>query len=213
MKIDWIILIKGVNLNKGILLAAGNSTRFGEPKQLYQINNKTIIEYSLDAMKSLDETIVVTNSQCFNQIKKITPNSTILINDINCRLKSIEKAINHIKSANKIIIHDSARPYITESHINTLIDQTVPYSQYYLKLVNGLVKKTPRYEVVDRNDYIELVTPQIINFHLFKFLFKRFILSGFTCEFLPLADLLKIEYKLIEGNHRHLKKITTKEDI
>ena len=48
-------------MNVGVILAAGNSTRFQNevPKQLYSINNKPIINHSIDILsQSLDEVIV-----------------------------------------------------------------------------------------------------------------------------------------------------------
>jgi len=76
-------------MNIGIILAAGNSSRFDSetPKQLYQIDGKEIIYHSIDTMsQSLDEIIVVSNSSCCDKIKT---DAVVLINDVNCRLQSI----------------------------------------------------------------------------------------------------------------------------
>ena len=85
-------------MNIGILLAAGKSLRFEKdtPKQLYKINDKTIVSHSIDLMSEcLDELIVVTNSDCANKIS-IPKNATIAINDFDCRLASIKAALNHM---------------------------------------------------------------------------------------------------------------------
>ena len=42
-----------------IILAAGESSRFGSPKQLFPVNHKPLILHAIDAFKRVDETIVV----------------------------------------------------------------------------------------------------------------------------------------------------------
>lgn len=207
-------------MNIGILLAAGYGSRFDSetPKQLYQINGKEIIYHSIDAMShSLDEMIIVSNSCCCDKIKT---ESVVLINDVNCRLQSIKTALDYIgnKKVSNIIIHDSARPFITKDHIDNLLASSKKflYSQYYLKLINGLVKKTDTgHEVVNRDQFIELCTPQIIDYGLYNFIFRKYIdgPDRIACEFITMANFFGIDYNLIEGHHRHLRKITTIHDI
>ena len=49
----------------GIILAAGTSTRFNSDiaKQLYFINNKPIIEYSIDNMIQLVDRIIIVKNK------------------------------------------------------------------------------------------------------------------------------------------------------
>jgi 2-C-methyl-D-erythritol 4-phosphate cytidylyltransferase len=209
-------------MNIGILLAAGKSSRFDSkiPKQLYEINEKPIISYSFEAMKDcLDDVVIVTNSLCYKKIKSIYPKTKIVINNKDCRLESLKIGINNIKGdVENIVIHDVARPYINSNNIKELLEKskTHMYSQYYLKLTNGLVEKnTNGYDVVDRSKYIELCTPKIIDYHLFNFLFNKYIYpeNRITCEVLPLMNKFNITHCLIEGSNKYLRKITTIDDI
>ncbi len=204
-------------MNVGVLLAAGNGRRFNGQKQLYQIGNKSLTSISFDAMQLLDEVIVVTNTLCHHQMAAALPTATIVINDVDSRLQSINVALDYLgdRQITNILIHDAARPFIT-THVKDLlgISEDYQYAQFFLKLVNGLVKKNGMvHEVVNRDDYIELCTPQIMRYQLFRFLFKTFIHQGPACEILPLADLFKIKYKLLEGRHKHLRKVTTLDDV
>ncbi len=214
-----------------IILAGGTSSRFRTdkiniPKQLYEINGKPIVCYSLDIMtKLMDKIIVITNSECIETMTNIVnnydhKNIIILINDVNCRLKSIATALMHLKQNQniyqKVIIHDAARPFFQEHHIQELMKSDCAYAQYYFKLVNGLAKKTKNgYEIVDRGQYIELVTPFIIDFNLYDTIFTNYIdiPNRIHCEFIPVLDLLNIGYKMIEGSHKDLRKITTVLDL
>ena len=209
-------------MNIGILLAAGKSTRFDNkiPKQLYEIENKPIISYSIDVMSEcLDELVIVSNSYCVDKIS-IPKNATVVINDIDCRLSSIKAALKHIenKEVKNIVIHDSARPFIKKEHIENLLVscEKFLYSQYILKLVNGLAKKTESgYEISDRSEFIEICTPQAVDYKLYDYIFRKYIdgPNKVTCELLPILDKLEIKYNLINGSLKYLRKITTIDDV
>jgi 2-C-methyl-D-erythritol 4-phosphate cytidylyltransferase len=181
--------------------------------------------YSIYAMiDRVDELIIVTNKRCFKEICALTiqyHKIKILINDIDCRFESLNTALSSLKERemkiNNIIVHDAARPFITKDHINELLlsCNTFLYSQYYLKLVNGLYKKTSPGEMVDRDQYIEICTPLAANFKLFDFIFSNYIHKPvrITYEHISILDLLKIKYNLIMGSHKHLRKITYIDDV
>lgn len=239
--------------NIAIILSAGNSNRFLSspknesyiPKQLYPLNKKPIINHSIDTFldTNLDISliIIITNTKCYTQMSKIKKqyynnnphtNIVLLINDIDCRIESINtgiKYINHnntgIKYINKnninIIIHDSARPFINTSHITGLLNQMsdkIIYSQYYLKLNNGLMN-LENHQILNRNDYVEICTPLCINYSVIKNLMEKYINktdgngSRIHYEFIPLLKELGLEYTLLEGHYSYLRKITTYEDL
>jgi len=200
-------------MNVAVILAAGKSTRFNHliPKQLYPLNGKPIIQHSIDILeKYVDDIVIVTNSNC-----KIETNHSLLINDIDNRLISIQTAIEYTnKNYDKIILHDAARPYITDEYIKRLIDSKFVHSQYYLKLTNGLAKKKESgWEIANREDFLELCTPQSTDYDLFKSIFKRYIQTGIECEILSSLSHLQLEPELIEGKYKYLRKINTFDDI
>ena len=201
-------------MNIGVILAAGRSTRFDSniPKQLYPINGKPIIQHSIDLLsKHLDKVIIVTNSECSDKI-----DGDVIINDVDSRLESIKVALNQIDTCDNILIHDAARPYVTESMLLELLESSTKnlHSQFYLPLLNGLAKFTSfGYQIPDRNDYIELCSPQITNFDIFKHIFNSYIETGKECEILPIVSRFEMKYNLIKGHYRYLRKITTLEDI
>ena len=218
-------------LNVGILLCGGFGSRFNSDilKQMYIIDNLPIFAHSLNVLlNTLDVVVIVVNSACFNDIKKITETTLdtvrihIIINDDGDRLESIYTAICFIKNnltAHNIIIHDGARPFIKEEHITNLLskmDDEILYAQYYFNLVNGLLKKIDgKYEEVDRSDFIEICTPICVNFELYEFLFSKYLKkeNRICWELIPVLDLLNIKYELLEGNYKFMRKITTLEDV
>lgn len=205
-------------MNVGVILAAGRSSRFDNitHKQLYPINGKPLVNHSIDILsESLDEVIIVTNSICSPDIKT---NKKILINDVDDRIESIRTALDYLDSGNwsNILIHDSARPFIKSDHIMNLIrsQMTNSHSQYYLPIVNGLaVSNSGFWEIPNRNDFIQLCSPQMTNFKLFQSIFRNKIQTGLECEILPVVSRDGLSFNLIEGKYFDLRKITTMDDL
>lgn len=212
-------------LNICILLAAGNGSRFGNLKQIQKIDDKTVVEHCLDTItKICNFIIIVTNLQCNDLISNISKKyKTIftVMNNENCRLKSIETALNYlpelfnVNDIDNILIHDSARPFVPAKYFSDLIELNIAYqySQYSLKITGGLVNLNG--EVMNRDKIIELCTPFCIKYKLFEFIFNNYIKeqSRITWEFIPILNILKIDYKLMYGNLLDLRKITFLEDF
>jgi len=212
--------------NVGILLAGGFGNRFSPNimKQMYNYNSSPLFLHSLRILVNvLDIVIIVSNSACYEDIKRhVIDKIYITVNDEGDRLESIYNALCFIKNNIKepisnLIIHDCARPFINEEHINTLLNSNTFYSQYYLKLTNGLLRlnNLNKYEEVDRNEFIEICTPICVNYKLYEFLFYNYIKKErrICCEIIPLLDLLKIKYELIEGEYKYIRKITKITDL
>jgi 2-C-methyl-D-erythritol 4-phosphate cytidylyltransferase len=191
----------------GIILAAGTSSRFKSDtaKQLYSINNKPIIEYSIDNMIHLvDKIIIVINKNITLPFTKQSK-MVILENNINHRKDSLNIAIKYIKdnfiNTQKVIIHDAARPYVTQLYFEKLLQNTSKYTQYVLQLTNGLYNIYTN-SPVNRDSYIELCTPICISFDILK-----------IQETDEIIDSINIKPDFIYGHYNILKKITIIEDI
>ena len=111
-----------------VLLAAGDGKRLRSktPKPYYKVNNKTLLEYSLDAFKKFSEikkTIIVYNKKHKQHLNRLDLKNTLKIIGGKTRQESTFKALKRIKKMNckKVIIHDSARPFPTKKLINKII--------------------------------------------------------------------------------------------
>ena len=66
---------------KCIVLAAGASTRLGQPKALVQVKERTLIEYLMHRLEAKGlEPVIVTRAEIVNDILKAVPGRTIVIN-------------------------------------------------------------------------------------------------------------------------------------
>jgi 2-C-methyl-D-erythritol 4-phosphate cytidylyltransferase len=210
-------------LNIGILLSAGNSTRFHNNtiKQLFIMDNKPLLLHSLDIMYPLlDLIIIIVNTTNFSQIQQITKsykNVILVINDVDCRLETIWSGIVYLYekqyNINKIIIHDSARPFITKQHIYNLIHSSKSYIHYCTKITNGLLNIYNNETI--REDFIQLCSPLSINYDIAYFIYKNYMSKEhrITWEFFYIVKLLNIDYEFLYDTDKYLRKITYYEDI
>jgi 2-C-methyl-D-erythritol 4-phosphate cytidylyltransferase len=233
--------------NIAIILSAGNSIRFlsspknelSIPKQLYLLNKKPIINYSIDAFLDthidISLIIVMINTKYYKEMLNIkkqyyrnNTNIVFVINDIDCRIESINNGLKYInrnyditENNINIIIHDSARPFINTNHITGLLNQMtdkIIYSQYYLKLNNDLIN-LENHQIINCNNYVEICTPLCIKYTVLKNLMENYInktdVNGrrIHYEFIPLLKEIGLDYTLLEGHCSYLRKITTYEDL
>jgi len=112
-----------------ILLAAGDSKRFKSniPKPFNMVNNKTLLEHSLDAFKdfsAIKKTIIVYNKKHKKYLDKLNLKNTVTIVGGQTRQESTFKALKKIKRMNckKVLIHDAARPFSSKKIINEVIN-------------------------------------------------------------------------------------------
>ena len=127
----------------GIILAAGSGSRMKikQKKQFLVINNKPVIEYSIDkflSIKKINKTIIVINESDKNNktIKTLQKKyNNYISKDKLCfvvggkeRYNSVFNAISFIdkcygiKTNDKVLIHDSARPNVDVNDIIILIN-------------------------------------------------------------------------------------------
>ena len=180
----------------GILLVE-SSTPFKKDmfKQLYSFNGKRMIEYSIEELLPVvDHLLIITNSSC--EFTSSIKNVTVLINNIPDRKASIQVGMDYLRyfKVEKVIIHDSARPFVRSEHFSKLLEY--PYAQYILKLTNGLFCISDNCSV-PRDNYYELCTPIAMDY---------LVIPGYVPD--EFSDVVQCNRKFIEGNQSFLRKIT-----
>ena len=200
-----------------IIVAAGNGNRAGGkvPKQWRKIAGKLVVDWSIDAFKNhnlIDFVIVV-----------LPPSKTLHRNDVitcvggNSRSLSVYNGLIAAKnlSPDKVLIHDVARPAVSEDIITEIIlainEETgaapgLPLSDAIWKVSDGEIEKT-----LDRNFIIRAQTPQgfpyskILNAHENQS-------EQMAFDDVELAKKFGLKVILKTGNRDNMK-ITTPEDF
>tara|TARA_B100000029_G_scaffold428920_1_gene439080 strand:+ start:241 stop:1377 length:1137 start_codon:yes stop_codon:yes gene_type:complete len=205
-----------------ILLAAGDSKRLksNTPKPYHRINNRTLIEHSINAFRDFDgikKTLLIYNKKHKKYLKKLNLKNIIKIEGGKFRQESAFKALKKIKKMNckKVIIHDAARPFPSKIIINNLIsklknnDAVIPIIK-----TNDATKRANEnvvFKNIKRNSLRFAQTPQ-------GFTFKKIYEKHKINENLNLDDdsalFTEVGEKVvtINGSKKNIK-ITDKEDL
>jgi len=114
-----------------IILAAGNSSRLGEPKQLLNFNGKTLLRNVVDEAKKVSELIiVVTGSGHTEVVKEIEDLEVKVVENINwvegmgSSIKvGIIQLLNQFPKVQNVIISVCDQPFIKASVFSDLIQK------------------------------------------------------------------------------------------
>ena len=207
-----------------MILGAGNGTRMGidKSKMLLEIGGKTVIERSVAAfsdMPEIDEIIVVCREcdvDLFSQL--ITDEDVSFVIGGETRQQSVMNAVETIDECDYIIIHDGARPLVTQKAIINTLDKaqecraaaTGVTVKDTIKVVddNLAIVDTP-----DRSRLISIQTPQIFDCGLYKEALKKAQADSkdYTDD-CQLVENLGTKVYAVQGDYDNIK-ITTKSDI
>lgn len=117
-----------------VLPNAGLGSRFGRtiPKQYSLIGNKTLIEWTIQALlkvKGIDGFIIANheNDGLWKDIPLNTNTRFVEVTGGNERVDSVYAAVSKVNEMTLgkgwVLVHDVARPLVTSTSINTLIDK------------------------------------------------------------------------------------------
>jgi len=205
-----------------ILLAAGDSKRLkcNTPKPYNKVNNKTLLEHSLDAFQNfskIKKTVIVYNKKHKKYLNKLNLKNTLKIVGGKTRQKSTFKALKKIKRMNckKVLIHDAARPFPSKKIINEIINNlkrnhaVVPIIK--ISDATKRVEKNIIFKNIQRNNLRFSQTPQGFTFRKIYEKHKKNINASFDDDS---ALFTEDEEKVvtINGSKTNLK-ITDREDI
>lgn len=208
-----------------IILAAGNSTRFGSDKNkvLVEIFNKPIFLYSLEVFSKnsyIDDIIIVAKKDEENIINGFL-NKIELKRDIkivlggNTRKQSVQNALLST-SSDIVIIHDSARPAIKDEYINKCIEIMKEYKGVSIGVKSkDTIKITDDYgtikETTERKNTWIVQTPQCFEKELLLSAHKQFENDESITDDCMLIEKLGYDVKMLEGDYSNIK-VTTQED-
>ena len=206
-------------MNIAIILAGGSGTRFKSkiPKQYFKIANKSIINYTIDAFEKsslIDKIIIVVDKKYTNDISKKNPKH-IVVSGGKSRFESSYNGILACpKNSKKVLIHDAARPFISQQIITSCIEALNNYEAVVTSIqTTDTVIRAKNMEVLqveDRNQIFLNQTPQGFKYKTILDAHKN--RSGSVTDDISLLDLNETKCKVIKGSKKNIK-ITTNDDI
>ena len=206
-----------------IITAAGKGSRMGAslPKQFLKIGNKTILEKAIlpfQKAECIDQIIVVSGADfvdfCQDICKDMQKVKDVIAGGKE-RQDSVSNALNLIDEG-YVLIHDGARPYITEEVIlNVLEDASVVGAAVAAVPVKDTIRQQNEEggKTLKRSELYSVQTPQGFEVSLIKEAFAKAYQEGFYgTDDAGLVDRMGKEVAVSEGDYANIK-ITTKEDM
>ena len=205
-----------------IVPAAGQGSRLGGvDKVLFPLSGRLLIAYCLEALQNsplIDEVVLVlrdlekgrrlVEAQGFSKVKSICPGGPR-------RQDSVREGLRHVARCDFVLIHDGARPFLTERLIREGIEAAretgaavaaVPMTET-IKVAGqeGLVETTP-----SRSILFTAQTPQVFRFDIILKAYENS--DGDVTDDSSLVEGLGVKVQLYPGSYDNIK-ITTPEDL
>ena len=216
--------------NYAIILASGSSSRFGGelPKQFIEIDGKTILEHSVNAFEineNITDIIVVCNPDYIELSKEILSNKFSKIRHIitggKTRQESSYIGVSLVEKDNaNVLIHDGARPFVSQKIINDCIEGLKKFDALGVAIESNdtmikLDEKGFICEIPQRASLRRIQTPQCFKADIIKKAHElakedKSLVVTDDCGMVLRFNLAKIA--VIEGDNANIK-ITHQSDL
>ncbi|NRY61098.1 2-C-methyl-D-erythritol 4-phosphate cytidylyltransferase [Clostridium beijerinckii] len=211
-----------------IVLAGGRGKRMGyiQSKQYIDLNGAPILYYTLKQFIEndlIDKIILVVPEDEKDYCKREVLNKYGLkIDDLvsggNERQESVYNALEKLEKSDVVLIHDGARPFVSQKIINDAVE----YAKRYKAAAPGVMPKDTikikdsnnfSVDTLVRSELVAIQTPQAFDFNLIyechKEIKKRCIS---VTDDTSVVELLGHKVYIYEGDYKNIK-ITTPEDL
>ena len=214
-------------MNIALVLASGSGTRMvglNTPKQFCLVNNKPLFLYSVEAFDknlSIDAIVIVTQSNFVGKVQNICDENALFKVRLvtaggETRQESVYKGLKAIKEFAQdddiILIHDSARPLVSQEIIDNNIKGCEKFGavETAVKTNDTIVKAGESNEVLDRSNLYQVQTPQTFRYSIILKAHQQALKKGITSA---TDDGQLVEgVQIVNGESTNFK-ITTIQDL
>ena len=211
-----------------IVLAGGRGKRmnYHKSKQFIEIKGKPVLVYTLEKFiynKSIDEVILVLPEDEVDYCKKeVLQKYSLKVDRIVIggkeRQDSVFNALEAMEQANIVLIHDGARPFISEK----IIEEGIKYANIYGAAAPGVTPKDTikiknedniSVDTPDRNTLVAVQTPQCFKYdEIYQCHRKIKEENAIVTDDTSVVERYGHKVYLYEGDYTNIK-ITTPEDL
>lgn len=211
-----------------IILAGGKGKRMGSKvsKQYIELKGKPILYYTLkkfQSCKEIDKIILVLPKDeieyCTKEIiEKYSLKVDLIIEGGKERQDSVYNSLQKINDSELVLIHDGARPFVSER----IIKEGIEYAKLYGAAAPGITPKDTikiidenRFSAAtpDRSSLVAIQTPQIFRLNIIKECHNRVKASNINVtDDTMVVELYDNKVYLYEGEYTNIK-VTTPEDL
>jgi len=219
-------MTESVNSVSVVVVAAGNSSRMGGiNKQFLFFGETPVLVHTLRAfctLPEIGEIIVVTRAEDCNAVASMLDTHAItkvkaIVPGGQSRQESVCLGLAHV-GADKVLIHDGARPFVTKQEI---LDVIAALYECDAAVVGVPVKDTVKrvnpdgtvIETVPRNELMAVMTPQGFTTSVIQKAYQKANADGVALtDDTSAAEYAGVPVRVLLGSYQNIK-ITTPEDI
>ena len=211
-----------------IILAGGKGKRMGAniSKQYIEINGKPILYYTLKRFsdcKDIDRIILVLPKDEIDYCKeevldKYSLKVDLIVEGGKERQDSVNNALEQIIDDEIVLIHDGARPFVSQR----IIDEGIKYARLYGASAPGVMPKDTikiksdenfSLSTPDRNTLVAIQTPQVFKLNIIKDCHRKVKEENLkVTDDTMVVELYGNKVYLYEGDYTNIK-VTTPEDL
>ena len=217
--------------NIAIILAGGSGRRMGGalPKQFLEVNNRTILEYTIDKFEHaecIDEIAIVTHPDYVDKMQQIISSNPwkkvtqVLLGGKERTDSTLSALRAYTNEDDRLLIHDGVRPMVSQQIIKKVcsalseydvVNLAIPAVDTIIEVKDGVMVAAPRRDLLR-----QVQTPQGFKRQTLALAYEKaladpnFIATddcGVVFKYHPASPI-----KIVEGETSNIK-ITYKEDL
>ncbi|WND02326.1 bifunctional 2-C-methyl-D-erythritol 4-phosphate cytidylyltransferase/2-C-methyl-D-erythritol 2,4-cyclodiphosphate synthase [Temperatibacter marinus] len=205
-----------------IVVAAGKGARAGGriPKQYQTIAGKTILRHTLDALirsYPFTEIVCVINPEDNHLYEKSVEGLSLspAVKGGNTRQESSFNGLKALTAkCDLVMIHDAARPFVSDNLIKELIDSKASATIPGISVTDTVKRADPQMniiETVNREGLYSVQTPQAFDYHMLLKAHQSLTTASFTDDSM-IMETIGEGVTIIEGDEANFK-VTHPEDF
>ena len=217
--------------NIAIILAGGSGRRMGGalPKQFLEVNNRTILEYTIDNFERaecIDEIAIVTHPDYVDKMQQIISSNPwkkvarILLGGKERTDSTLSALRTYTNEDDRLLIHDGVRPMVSQQIIKkvcsalseyNVVNLAIPAVDTIIEVKDGVMVAAPRRDLLR-----QVQTPQGFKRETLALAYEKALADpdfmatddcGVVFKYHPASPI-----KIVEGETSNIK-ITYKEDL
>ncbi len=215
-----------------VILAGGRGSRMHSDiqKQYMLLNGRPLISYALEVFERscADDLVLVTGAGEAEFVQKeILPQLGLtklrrIVTGGKERYHSVYEGLKALQNCDYVLIHDGARPLVTEAIISRAVQAAVRDDACVVGMpVKDTIKVSDAEDFAestpDRSRLWQVQTPQAFSYLLVRGAYDRLMAdealqTGITDDAMVVEHLSGTKVRLVEGSYENLK-VTTPEDL
>jgi 2-C-methyl-D-erythritol 4-phosphate cytidylyltransferase len=198
-----------------IVVAAGEGRRFGQPKQFAVLGGRPVIEWSVEASRSVARGIVAVVPEAFVGAPGIGKGADRVMAGGPTRASSVRRGLAAVpESASVIVVHDAARPLASRELFRAVVDAVLDGADGAIPgiAVADTIKRVRNGHVLEtlvRSELVAVQTPQAFRASALRLAHKD---APEATDDAGLLESLGLSVAVVPGEYQNLK-LTSPEDL